>query len=40
MQYITRKEKRRRFIRWQRLEPSRKRWLAHFLWRMKEPEYP
>ena len=39
MQYITRKEKRRRFIRWQRLEPSRRRWLSHFLWRMKEPEY-
>ena len=40
MQYITRKEKRRRFIRWQRMEPSRRRWLYHFFWRMKEPEYP
>ena len=37
MQYITRKEKRRRFIRWQRMEPSRRRWLSHFFWRMKEP---
>ena len=37
---MTRKEKRRRFIRWQRSEPSRKRWVSHLFWRIREPEYP
>lgn len=37
---MTRKQKRRRFIRWQRVEPGRKRWLAHLIWRLREPEYP
>lgn len=40
MKHKTRKEKRRRFIRWQRMEPSRRHWLSHFFWLMKEPEYP
>ena len=35
-----RKAKRRRFIRWQRSEPSRRRVFAHLVWRMREPEYP
>lgn len=40
MKHTTRKEKRRRFIRWQRSEPSRKRWVPHLFWRIREPEYP
>lgn len=36
----TRKEKRRRYIRWQQSEPSNYRFLAHLIWRLMEPEYP
>lgn len=40
MKQEKRKEKRRRYIRWQQSEPSRKRWLAHLIWRLREPQYP
>ena len=40
MKQEKRKEKRRRYIRWQQSEPSRKRWLAHLIWRLREPMYP
>ena len=40
MKQEKRKEKRRRYIRWQQSEPSRKRWLAHLIWQLREPKYP
>ena len=40
MKQEKRKEKRRRFIRWQQSEPSRKRLIAHLIWRLREPQYP
>lgn len=40
MKTLSKKEKRSRYIRWQQQEPSRKRFFAHLLWRLREPQYP
>lgn len=38
MKTLNHKQKRKRYIDWQRKEP--KNWFMHILWRLAEPEYP